>query len=228
VRPLLASEEGSKDVIAVAPSQEELKVFTNNYFNNGERKFVFEKVLDRDSKQVEVFEHCAEALCDCFLAGQNCNIIVYGPTSTGKTYTMQGAVRPPKMEGVKTHRRRGVQRASRVSYGTASFLQNETQLAEAVAESDEKGLIPRVIDRLFSKKCTDDFNVKLSYLEIYNDGVTDLLEEANQLHAVKENALRGVYVEGLSEMEVRTIGEAYLQFFRGLHKKKVFATYRNR
>lgn len=29
-------------------------------------------------------------LCNAFLNGQNCTIFVYGPTSTGKTYTMQG------------------------------------------------------------------------------------------------------------------------------------------
>ena len=29
-------------------------------------------------------------LSNAFLNGQNCTIFVYGPTSTGKTYTMQG------------------------------------------------------------------------------------------------------------------------------------------
>ena len=29
-------------------------------------------------------------LCNAFLNGQNCTIFVYGPTSTGKTFTMQG------------------------------------------------------------------------------------------------------------------------------------------
>ena len=29
-------------------------------------------------------------LSDVFLKGQNCTVFVYGPTSTGKTYTMQG------------------------------------------------------------------------------------------------------------------------------------------
>ena len=29
-------------------------------------------------------------LCNAFVNGQNCTIFVYGPTSTGKTFTMQG------------------------------------------------------------------------------------------------------------------------------------------
>jgi DNA replication protein DnaC len=31
-------------------------------------------------------------MCDEFLKGRNCNYIVYGPTSTGKTHTMQGPI----------------------------------------------------------------------------------------------------------------------------------------
>lgn len=32
-------------------------------------------------------------MCEAFLKeGKNCNIIVYGPTSTGKTFTMQGDI----------------------------------------------------------------------------------------------------------------------------------------
>lgn len=31
----------------------------------------------------------AKDMCDAFInQGKNCNIIVYGPTSTGKTFTM--------------------------------------------------------------------------------------------------------------------------------------------
>lgn len=31
-------------------------------------------------------------MCEDFLNGRNCNFIVYGPTSTGKTHTMQGPI----------------------------------------------------------------------------------------------------------------------------------------
>ena len=49
-------------------------------------------MFSADSKQAEVFDECGRELCDKFLQGKNCNIIVYGPTSTGKTYTMQGDI----------------------------------------------------------------------------------------------------------------------------------------
>ena len=47
VRPLLKSEEQSQDVINVQKDKKCLKVFTNNYFNNGERYFYFEDVFDK-------------------------------------------------------------------------------------------------------------------------------------------------------------------------------------
>jgi Cdc6-like AAA superfamily ATPase len=51
----------------------------------------FEKVLDPESSQQKVFTEVeGHSLCNAFLNGQNCTIFVYGPTSTGKTYTMQG------------------------------------------------------------------------------------------------------------------------------------------
>jgi len=55
--------------------------------------YSFEKVLDPESTQSQVFQEVdGRMLCNAFLNGQNCTIFVYGPTSTGKTFTMQGNV----------------------------------------------------------------------------------------------------------------------------------------
>ena len=55
------------------------------------KNYTFEKVLDIETTQSEAFEACnGNQLCHAFLNGQNCTIFVYGPTSTGKTFTMQG------------------------------------------------------------------------------------------------------------------------------------------
>jgi hypothetical protein len=44
---------------------------------------------------------------------------------------------------------------------------------------------------------------------------------------VKENQLRGVYIEGLSEHRAATIEEAYVFLLYGLHRRKMFATVKN-
>ena len=70
-----------------------LRVLTSPYMQTGTyRNYSFENVFAGDASQCTVFEECGRELCDKFLQGKNCNIIVYGPTSTGKTYTMQGDI----------------------------------------------------------------------------------------------------------------------------------------
>lgn len=60
-------------------------------FTQKQKIYSFEKVLDPESTQQKVFSEVnGRALCNAFLNGQNCTIFVYGPTSTGKTFTMQG------------------------------------------------------------------------------------------------------------------------------------------
>ena len=91
LRPMLLSELNSKEAVTAIEQDGKptnLKILTNNYFNNGERTYKFERVFRSEESQQEIFEHCSRPLCDNFVKGQNCNIIVYGPTSTGKTYTM--------------------------------------------------------------------------------------------------------------------------------------------
>ena len=59
--------------------------------NEQKKVYSFEKVLDPESTQSQVFDEVEGLnLCNAFLNGQNCTIFVYGPTSTGKTFTMQG------------------------------------------------------------------------------------------------------------------------------------------
>lgn len=59
--------------------------------SSDQKIYSFEKVLDTDTSQQKVFADVdGISLCNAFINGQNCTIFVYGPTSTGKTFTMQG------------------------------------------------------------------------------------------------------------------------------------------
>jgi kinesin family protein 5 len=63
-------------------------------------------------------------------------------------------------------------------------------------ESDElKGLLPRIVDNLFSSIMDSpsnlEFTVKCSFMEIYMERVRDLLEPTNDNLPIKEDKTRG-------------------------------------
>ena len=85
---------------------------------SNDRVCSFEKVLNETTTQSEVFDQCeGSKLSQSFLNGQNCNIFVYGPTSTGKTHTMQGLA---KGEPIKATRK--VPKRKRTSKGKPSVV----------------------------------------------------------------------------------------------------------
>ena len=47
-------------------------------------------VFDEESSQENVFTSALIPLAQSFERGANCNLLVYGPTGSGKTYTVQG------------------------------------------------------------------------------------------------------------------------------------------
>ncbi|KAI3755534.1 hypothetical protein L1987_55337 [Smallanthus sonchifolius] len=51
------------------------------------------------------------------------------------------------------------------------------------------------------------YNCKCSFLEIYNEQITDLLDPSSTNLPLREDAKKGVYVENLTEVEVHTVGD---------------------
>ena len=63
----------------------------------GEQNYKFKHIFPESSTQEEVFEK-AKGLVDYSLRGYNSTIFAYGPTGSGKTYTLQGD--PDKNDGI--------------------------------------------------------------------------------------------------------------------------------
>lgn len=59
------------------------------------------------------------------------------------------------------------------------------------------------------------FMVRASYLQIYNEVISDLLKNDRTSLAIREDRKRGVFVEGLSEWAVRTPGEIFSLLQKG-------------
>lgn len=75
---------------------------------------------------------------------------------------------------------------------------------------DDKGITPRTCSELFERiaNLSSDklkFQVEVSYIEIYNEKVRDLLNPANKGNLkVREHPTIGPYVEDLSRLVVKS------------------------
>eukprot|EP00756_Hemistasia_phaeocysticola_P017268 Hpha_TRINITY_DN15528_c0_g1::TRINITY_DN15528_c0_g1_i1::g.104777::m.104777 len=79
--------------------------------------------------------------------------------------------------------------------------------------SRELGIIPRATEDIFNFIRDSDENskflVRASYLQIYNEAISDLIRSERRNLSVRESKGRGVYVENLSEWVVRSPQEVY-------------------
>lgn len=58
--------------------------------SSGDCTFVFDRILDMNSTQKDIFNNIAKETVSDVLAGYNGTILTYGQSSSGKTYTMYG------------------------------------------------------------------------------------------------------------------------------------------
>ena len=58
------------------------------------QKFRYDRVFDSRTSQSEVYKHTAKEAVESVLDGFNATVFAFGPTGTGKTYTMKGLVDP--------------------------------------------------------------------------------------------------------------------------------------
>lgn len=85
---------------------------------------------------------------------------------------------------------------------------------------ENRGIIPRAIEQIFGHiqrhaSPRMRFLVRASYLQIYNESISDLLKPERSNLSIREDKKRGIFVEGLSEWVVRSPAEIYGLMERG-------------
>ncbi|KAG1756753.1 P-loop containing nucleoside triphosphate hydrolase protein [Suillus paluster] len=112
--------------------------------------------------------------------------------------------------------------------------------------SSQAGMIPRVLFRLFHQLETSatDYSVKISFVELYNEELRDLL--ANELSApagstqpmgkggpadnqvglkiFDDASKKGVFIQGLEEIPVKDAADALALLTKGSHRRQIAAT----
>lgn len=97
--------------------------------------------------------------------------------------------------------------------------------------SDAAGIIPRVLQALFTKLEIDDAesSVKCSFIELYNEELRDLIstDESTKLKIYDDNSRKGhssTLVQGMEESHIKSAVDGIKLLQAGSHKRQVAAT----
>ncbi|KAG2580692.1 kinesin-like protein KIN-5C [Panicum virgatum] len=175
-----------------------------------DRVFTFDKVFGPAAKQQDLYDQAIIPIVNEVLEGFNCTIFAYGQTGTGKTYTMEGECR-------------------RAKSGPKGQLPADA------------GVIPRAVKQIFDtlERQNTEYSVKVTFLELYNEEITDLLapEEISKVALedrqkktlpLMEDGKGGVLVRGLEEEIVTNASEIFSLLERGSAKRRTAETLLNK
>lgn len=137
---------------------------------NEAKDFTFDHCYGSDSTQIQVYSDLGKPIVSQALDGFNGTIFAYGQTGSGKSFSMMGT-------------------------------------------DDCKGIIPMLNEDLFetisqkmqaanaqNTSAATKFMVTVSFLEVYNEEIKDLLNPSEKKLKIHENPKMGIYVEGLCEL----------------------------
>jgi kinesin family protein 5 len=117
------------------------------------------------------------------------------------------------------------------AYGQTGAGKSYTMMGTDIDDDDGKGIIPRIIEQMFtsilSSPSNIEYTVRVSYMEIYMERIRDLLVPQHDNLPVHEEKSRGVYVKGLLEIYVSSVQEVYEVMRRGGAARAVAATNMN-
>ncbi|KAI6167000.1 P-loop containing nucleoside triphosphate hydrolase protein [Pisolithus thermaeus] len=95
--------------------------------------------------------------------------------------------------------------------------------------SAQAGMIPRVLFRLFHRLETSvvDYSVKISFVELYNEELRDLLANEMLPPLDRHNPwgkAKGVFIQGLEDIPVKDARDALALLTKGSHRRQIAAT----
>uniref|UniRef100_A0A8C1BJZ3 Kinesin-like protein n=1 Tax=Cyprinus carpio carpio TaxID=630221 RepID=A0A8C1BJZ3_CYPCA len=265
VRPLGAEdEECCIEVISNTTIQlhapDGLKANRNGEFK--ETQYSFKKVFGIKTTQGELFEDVAKPLVEDIIHCKNGLLFTYGVTGSGKTHTMtgspgQGGLLPRSLDMIFNSI--GPYQAKRYVFKpddkNGMEVQNQVDALLDRQKRDSQTTVPKTpttrrIDPEFAdmispeEACKADgvdedssYSVFVSYIEIYNNYIYDLLEETPidpikpkppQSKILREDQNHNMYVAGCTEVEVKSTEEAFEVFWRGQKKRRIANTQLNR
>uniref|UniRef100_A0A8C6CMH1 Kinesin-like protein n=1 Tax=Moschus moschiferus TaxID=68415 RepID=A0A8C6CMH1_MOSMO len=240
-----------------------------------ETQYSFKQVFGTHTTQKELFDVVANPLVDDLIHGKNGLLFTYGVTGSGKTHTMtgspgEGGLLPRCLDMLFNSI--GSFQAKRYVFKSNDRNSMDIQCeVDALLERQKREATPnpktpsskRQVDPEFAdminvqefckaEEVDEDsvYGVFVSYIEIYNNYIYDLLEEVPfdpikpkwnscstpmrntdfvppQSKLLREDKNHNMYVAGCTEVEVKSTEEAFEVFWRGQKKRRIANTHLN-
>lgn len=191
------------------------------------RNFRFDAIFGQERSQKDVWDLTQmRKLVNKVVDGFHATVFAYGQTGSGKTHTMEGFV---------------------YDHHTGEHGPTVVAVKPRVRVKDtppeQLGIVPRAVTGLFSQIAkeklqapSEEFVVKVSFLQIYNERIFDLLNPAKDLGIGEED--RGLrlrweenkqqfYVENLFEYECATADDVLKHYCNGVRNKQMASTAMN-
>uniref|UniRef100_A0A8C0GLQ2 Kinesin-like protein n=1 Tax=Chelonoidis abingdonii TaxID=106734 RepID=A0A8C0GLQ2_CHEAB len=279
VRPLSAQDQEccieviSETTVQIHPP-DGYRIFRNGEYR--EMQYTFKEVFGTLVTQKALFDVVARPLVEDLIRGKNGLLFTYGVTGSGKTHTMTGSpgdggLLPRCLDMIFNSI--GPFQAKRFVFKVDDKNGVDVQCeVDALLERQKRDAIPipktpsgkRQIDPEFAdmisvrdhckvEEVEEDnvYSVFVSYIEIYNNYIYDLLEEIPfdpikpnlavcqldlnhalcrppQSKVLREDQNHNMYVIGCTEVEVKSTEEAFEVFWRGQKKRRIANTQLNR
>jgi hypothetical protein len=167
-----------------------------------ETLFEFDAVLAPDATQVDVY-NSVKGPVQNILRGCKTTVVACGQAATGKSYTVIGPAGSKSQE-------------------------------DSAKLTEHDGLILRAVHDLYDAKQTfakngKDLAIELTYIEIHNDKIRDLLADNNHaMRLMDQGSDSGVYVKGIEVATVESIPQIHALLYDAALRRKTAPLKQNR
>ena len=179
-----------------------------------DKTFTFDYVYGGDSTQQMVYNDLGRPIITQALDGFNGTIFAYGQTGSGKTFSMMGyeeqkGIIPQLNDDLWVKIQEKINKLNEQIAEQQAALTNATQSEKEKAKPDMK------------------FMITVSFLEVYNEDIKDLLNPSDKKLKIHESPQLGIYVDGLCELVVRDAADVMRLIYQGTAVRHVAATQMN-
>ncbi|KAG1172817.1 hypothetical protein G6F70_006215 [Rhizopus microsporus] len=209
--------------------------------NKTPEKYRFTKIFNDSTDQQTFFNETTLPLIQDALDGNNALIFAYGVTNSGKTYTVMGKPEDPGL----------VPRSLSLIFNSIDQYKSETKLKPAMhsatiaydnPEEENRHLLTlcnvqeqSISDQKIKVDTAFEYGIWISFIEVYNEQIFDLLDptpikpgaKRNQLHFKYEQRTGNKYVADMNLIKVKSTHEAHAILSFGQQNRRVFSTAMN-